>query len=172
MGMRSLQNDRGSAFVELALVVPLLCLVLIGAAELGRIAYYAIEVSDAARAGVAYGSLGSGTANAADMETAASASAPDVTLTFPAPSGGYTPCVCETINKLTGVTFTTPIRNCGDTDSTADVDCPASTVTGITKLQVNYVQLSTQAQVSTMFHYPGIPTSFTLHGYAKMRMIQ
>ena len=47
--------DRGSAFIELAIALPLISLVLIGAAELGRIAYFAIEVSDAARAGVAYG---------------------------------------------------------------------------------------------------------------------
>src|SRR5690242_2476713 len=102
---RILRNERGSALVELALVVPLLCLVFVGATELGRIAYYSIEVADAARAGVAYGSMGSGTANATDMENAATASAADMNnLTFPTPPDGtYTPCTCETVNTTTGV---------------------------------------------------------------------
>lgn len=173
---RNLRNERGSALVELALVVPLLCLVLIGAAELGRIAYYAIEVSDAARAGVAYGSQGSGTADANDMQTAATASAANITnLTFPTPPGGTdTPCSCETITTVSGssTVVSTPISVCGGTGSTAATQCPTSTVSGTTRVVVNYVQLSTQAKISTMFNYPGLPTSYTLNGYAKMRVIQ
>ncbi len=170
-----LRNERGSALVELALVVPLLCLVLIGAAEVGRMAYFDIEVADAARAGVAFGSAGTGTADFADMKTAAIASAPDITnLTFPAPpSGGtYTPCVCENINKTTGAVTSKPITTCGTTGSTASGDCPQVAPAGTSNVVVNYVQLWTQAQVNTIFRYPGLPTSITLNGYAKMRVIQ
>lgn len=170
-----LRKERGSALVELALVVPLLCLVLIGAAELGRIAYYSIEVADAARAGVAFGSASTGTADFTDMKTAATAAAPDISnLTFPSPPTGnsYTPCTCETINTSTGVIVSTAIAICGGTSSTAASQCPQNTAAGTTNVVANYVQLWTQAKISTMFNYPGLPTSYTLNGYAKMRVIQ
>src|ERR1035437_6327468 len=53
-GMRS---DTGQSLVELALMFPIFILLLVGAAEFGRLAYAAIEVSNAARAGASYGSL-------------------------------------------------------------------------------------------------------------------
>lgn len=172
MSERTLRNERGSALVELALVLPLLCLVLIGAAELGRMFYYAIEVSDAARAGVAYGSQGLIFANAADIETAATAAAPDIAnLTFPTPPDGtVAPCSCETITTgTTGTTVsTTQIPLCAPSIAAT---C-TSTTPGTTSIIINYVELSTQAQISTMFHYPGFPTSYTLHGFAKMRLVQ
>ncbi len=46
--------DNGQAFVELALVLPVFTLMLVGIAEVGRLAYASIEVNNAARAGVAY----------------------------------------------------------------------------------------------------------------------
>jgi Flp pilus assembly protein TadG len=166
---RDLHNDSGSAFVELALVAPLLMLMMIGAAELGRIAYFAIEVSNAARAAVAYGSQT--TSSASDftgMQNAAINDASSIaSLTFPSP-GMTNACVCQTA-IFGGATTTTAQGSCASISITT---CPTSTTTGVTKTIVEYVQASTQAQVSTMFHYPGIPRSFTLHGFAQMRVIQ
>ena len=166
---RNLHNDSGSAFVELALVTPLLLLMMIGAAELGRIAYFAIEVSNAARAAVAYGSQTTSTASDfTGMQNAAIKDASSIaSLTFPSP-GMTNACVCETANSG-GATTTTAQGSCA---SISIVTCPTSTATGVTNTIVEYVQASTQAQVSTMFHYPGIPRSFTLHGFAQMRVIQ
>lgn len=42
-------NEAGQALVELALAVPLLFMLLIGAVEFARVVYAAIEVSNAAR---------------------------------------------------------------------------------------------------------------------------
>lgn len=165
MRISTLRNDRGSAFVELALVLPILTLVLIGAAELGRMAYFAIEVSDAARAGVAYGAQGPTTAVDFDGITAAAKkSAVDV----PSLSATVTdPCVCENVNRTTGTVVITPILpSCAGQGTTVNTLCPPTL-----NIQVNYVQVSTTATVSTMFNYPGIPTSFTLSGFAKMRVL-
>ena len=52
---RNLREETGQALVELALVVPLFTVILFGAVEYGRLAYDAIEVTNAARAGAAYG---------------------------------------------------------------------------------------------------------------------
>lgn len=48
------RDQRGAAAAELALFLPLLVLVLLGAIDFGRFAYAAITVSNAARAGAAY----------------------------------------------------------------------------------------------------------------------
>lgn len=172
MRISSLRNDRGSAFVELALVLPILTLVLIGAAELGRMAYFAIEVSEAARAGVAYGAQGSTPAvDFAGITAAAKKSAADV------PSLSVTatdPCVCETVTSSTGTVVTTPLfDSCdGATAAAEQALCSPIAAAGTRNIVVNYVQVSTSATVSTMFNYPGIPSSFTLTGFAKMRVIQ
>ena len=168
--------DRGSAFIELAIALPLISLVLIGAAELGRIAYFAIEVSDAARAGVAYGaqrlayaedtgSLASGINDG--IAVAAMDDASDLSNMTTTSNDA---CVCESVTTSTGAITTTPISVCGGTSSTAATQCPPSTTSGVVTDVANYVQVNTAATVTTMFHYPGIPSSFTLHGFAAMRV--
>jgi TadE-like protein len=51
-------SERGQSLVEVALLTPLLLALLIGGIELGRYAYIAILVGNAARAGAAYGAQG------------------------------------------------------------------------------------------------------------------
>src|SRR5579863_9215241 len=55
--------QRGNAIVEFAILAPLLIVLTLGTIELGRYAYFAILVSNAAQAGAAYGSQNDGTAN-------------------------------------------------------------------------------------------------------------
>ena len=170
---RRLRGDRGSAFVELGLLAPLFVLMLIAGAEFGRMAYAAIEVSNAARAGVAYGAqnhatatqtgtIASGTNDAIDQTAVNEASnISDVTAT------SSTSCICQTVNTATGAVTTTSI-SCG----TAGTTCGESTTSGKVNIVVEYVQVNTQAQVKTMFRYPGIPRSFSLNGFAQMRVQQ
>ncbi|MGH9586702.1 MAG: TadE/TadG family type IV pilus assembly protein [Acidobacteriaceae bacterium] len=157
MWTRNLRNEQGSSLVELALTLPLLLIILIGSAELGRIAYASIEVTNAARAAVAFGSQNLGTASSPGgltaMKTAAALDASDLTsmgatlITVPTYS-----CACDTGSGAPAATA-----------------CDGSACTGTI---AHYVQATTSATVNTMFHYPGIPTSFTLHGYAEMRVIE
>jgi Flp pilus assembly protein TadG len=158
--------------VELALVLPLLCLVLIGSVELGRMAYAAIEVSNAARAAVAYGAQNLTTAKDSDgMAVAATADAANLTAmgaSLSPPSADHV-CVCDNGSSSPPTVNCTQLsQQCCPPGNTAA--CTGSgTYTGY---GVEYVFANTSATVSTMFHYPGIPTSFTLHGYAKMRVLQ
>jgi Flp pilus assembly protein TadG len=55
-------GQTGGALVETALTVPLFILLLLGAVEIGQVAYASIEVADAAKAAVAYGAQSGGTA--------------------------------------------------------------------------------------------------------------
>ena len=49
-------GEEGSALIELALSLPLLSIILLGAAEFARLAYASIEVANAAHAGAMYAS--------------------------------------------------------------------------------------------------------------------
>lgn len=148
---RGLHEDAGQALVELALVIPLLTLILVGAAEVGRIAYAAIEVNNAARAGVAYAAQTHATATASDptnmsyITLAATQEAPDVTgMTVTASDS----CICS---DGTSITCTTALTSCLS---------PAR--------NIETVQVNTTATIDTAFHFPGIPNSITLNGQAIM----
>jgi Flp pilus assembly protein TadG len=163
-------NRTGSALVEFALTAPLMMLMLIGAAEVGRIAYAAIEVSNAARAGVAYGSQSlTAAALTSNIQQAAKNEAPNITDLIVTVTDS---CVCETVTLSSGATTSTNITDCSGTASTAGTQCPASTNGTTVNNILQYVQVTTQGTVKTMFHYPGIPTSFTLNGFAQMRVVQ
>ncbi len=74
------KRESGQSLVELALCMPMLLVLLAGAVEFSRMAFAAIEVSNAAMAAVQYGAQDP--TNAADLtgiQTAASNDAPDVT---------------------------------------------------------------------------------------------
>lgn len=179
-----LRDNKGSALLELALTAPLLMFMTIGAAELGRICYIAIEVTGAARAGADYGaqnvSIAFAPAAIANIEQAAENEVPNLTLTFPAPPTQE--CVCETVNTDGTVSYSTGSGS--GNSSPSPVPCysngslvqefkTCNAVTSTSQQQVvEYVQVQPQATVKTMFHYPGIPASFTLSGTAEMRVLQ
>ena len=56
------RDNGGAALVELALTTPLFLIMILGETELGRMAYYGIEVENAARAGASYGAVNMGNA--------------------------------------------------------------------------------------------------------------
>jgi len=53
--LRLVRSQAGQALVELAFILPILVLLLVGVIEIGRYAYIAILVGNAARAGAAFG---------------------------------------------------------------------------------------------------------------------
>jgi Flp pilus assembly protein TadG len=147
----ALREMVGGALVELALVVPVFVALLLGAAEFARLAYASIEVSNAARAGVAYGSQSSTTASdISGMQTAATNDGANVT----------------------GLSATaTEFWACsGSTVPYTQLSSPP-TCTGTGNHLLNYVQVTTTATVNPLIHVPGLPTTFTLHGLAIMRVL-
>lgn len=154
---RSLAPDRGQALVEVALVIPIFTLLLVGIVEVGRLAYAAIEVNNAARAGAAYASQTHTTAaDSANIQLAATQDAPDVTSLTATPS--YS-CTCE---STTG-TMTSQDAGCTKTNLT---NCASPSRI------VLFVTVNTTAPINTAFHFPGIPTTVTMYGQATMRVVQ
>ncbi len=145
----ALRGSAGQALVELAMVVPLLALIFVGAAEVGRIAYAAIEVNNAARAGVAYACQSHITASdVANITLAAQTEAPDVS--------GMTVTVSNSCSCSSGTAIT-----CATT-----ANCPSP------YLILEAVQVNTTAKINTGFHFPGIPNTITLNGQAIMNTEQ
>jgi Flp pilus assembly protein TadG len=153
-------RDNGQAFVELALVLPLFTLLLVGIAEFGRLAYASIEINNAARAGVAYAAQTNTTAaDSTNITLAAKQDAANFVSSSLSATPAYS-CYCE---SSTGTM--TSFASCDK--SVANLTTCASP----SRIAV-FVQVNTSSQVATLFHFPGVGSTVTLQGQAIMRVQQ
>jgi Flp pilus assembly protein TadG len=147
-------GEAGAAIVETALVMPILILLLVGAVELARVAYAAIEVSNAAKAAVAYGAQGTTQLlDTTGIQTAATNDAGDLAATLtttPTVSG-----ICSSGASCTGANST-----CTNTDCATPGDHIEWT------LKVN-----TSATFNPLIHLAGLPTTFSLKGQAVQKVL-
>ena len=140
-------DESGQSLVEAALTISLLITVVVGAAEIARVAYAAIEVANAAHAGAQYGSQSGYTASdSTGIATAASREAAN--LTTLTTTSSYS-CVCSD----------------GNASTCANTDCTNTHIEQI--LTVN-----TQATINPLIHIPGLPTTYTLKGKAVQKCLQ
>ena len=141
-----LRGTCGQSLVETAMAVSLCSVLMLGAAEFGRLTYAGIEISDSARAGVEYGSQSLPTASdLPNMRIAAGLSAPDISnLTLTASS--Y--CKCAD----------------GTSSTCATSDCAGSRI-------ITYVQVVTSGSIDPLIYVPGLPKSYALTGKAVMRVV-
>jgi Flp pilus assembly protein TadG len=134
---------RAQSTVELALLLPLVALVMVAAADFARVYYMSTALVSAARAGVQYG---------AQSTTAASDTA------------GIKQAALNDASNLTGVTATAS-NFCQCPPSTSHVSCSSTCSAGMDM----YVQVNTSAAFQTLVNYPGIPSTVTLNESALMR---
>lgn len=143
------RREDAQSLVELAFLLPLFLVILLGSAEFARFAWASVLTSNAARAGASWGAISPG--NAADttgIEAAAAADGANLTgLTTATPTIS---CVCSNGNT---------IRRCVTSAlgvATALTDCPSpATIT-------NYVHVNTTSTISVFGH------SFTANGQSVM----
>lgn len=147
-------KDGGQSLLEFALMLPLMLLLFTGILEIGRVIYYTIAVNHGATAGAQYGAQSELTAqNAAAMQTQATSDAHVGGMMVSASSG----CTCDYGN---GTSCTYPIPGAG---TCAQISCPSGQV-------VECVQVTTQATIDPLFHFPGLPASYQANGQAVMRV--
>lgn len=161
------RDSRGAALVELAVTAPFFLLILMGAFELGRLAYYAIEVENAARTGATYGAVNVGNSTSPNIIQAAKDDAPNLTLAVTKGTG----CVCETLTTSTGAETFNPSSGTAACTPAFFASCSSENSTSIDN-PLGYVTVSTQATVNVLFHIPALPNSYTLHGYSQLRILQ
>ena len=146
--IRMFGRDSGQSILELALVAPLLIVILVGAAEFGRLAYAAVEVSNAASAGARYGAQNGATAS-------------DTT--------GISNAAANDAGNLTGLSTTSSI-SCICSDGTA-ASCTDNSACPTSNIEES-VTVNTTASFDPLIHLPGFPKTFTLTGQAIQKCLQ
>ena len=140
-------DEAGQSLVEAALSISLLIGIVVGAAEMARVAYAAIEVANAAHAGAQYGAQSGYTASdTTGIATAASREAAN--LTTLTTTSSYA-CSCSD----------------GSSSTCANTDCASSHL-------VQTLTVNTQVTINPVIHIPGLPTTYTLKGKAVQRCLQ
>ncbi len=144
---RRARTENGQALVELALSLPILVTIFVGAAEFARVVYASIEVSNAAMAGVQYGAQNPNTAgDTAGIQTAASNDAADISL---GPTSVSKACICSD----------------GSASTCLPTDCSTSNIETILTVQ-------TQTSFDPGIHLPGLSATYTLYGRAVQKVLQ
>ena len=143
---------RGQALIEFALIVPVLFLLFVGCLDFGRVFYNGMAVTHAARAGAQYGAQ----SNILSVD-----------------NPGITQAALAAAGDVQGVTVT-PAQCCqcatqsGCTGGSGTVDCITGTCTeGAPQL---FVQVTAQKTFTTLFPYPGIPSTTNLNRKATIRL--
>jgi Flp pilus assembly protein TadG len=150
LGFRLRAQD-GSSLIEFALVVALILTpLLLGMLEFGRVFFAKIEVTDAARAGVAYGSRN--LVSAADL------------------AGSQTAALNDAPDNISGTMTATAAMICECSDGTVMKCANAASTCSTPKHSMDYVQVNTQATIDPLFHVPGLPTKYTVTGHAIVRV--
>lgn len=142
-------EQSGQSIAEVAMLTPLVLLLLLGTIEIGRFAYYGIEVANAARAGVQYGAQSlADSKDASGIQLAAQNDA-------------------QNIPGL-GVTST---NHCACSDDPSDyLGCPVNPRNCASGHPLVFLEVNTTGTFQSIFHYPGLPPSLTIHGQAIMRV--
>lgn len=142
--LRLRYEEDGQSLIELVIVLPLLILLLYGAAEFGRLCYISTEVTNAAHAGAVYAAQNRATAsNTSVITTAANSDGAD----------------------LKGMTTTSQHLCAATYSATPTSDCSG-------KPAIEYIQVNTQVTVASLFHSYGFGGNYTLHGKAIERVRQ
>lgn len=134
------RREKGSAMLELALCIPLLGLMLVGAMDFSRAFYQSITLASAARAGASYGVSSSTAAN---------------------DSAGIQTRVLADTSDLTGVTVSSERTcSCNDTDTTG-TSCSTTTCPNGSAVRT-FLKVSASKQFTPMLTYVGMPGPFPM----------
>lgn len=152
--IKGIPNESGQALVETALVVPFLMVILVIEAVMVQAFYSAIEVANAAKAGVAYGSQNITTASdATGIGTAASMDAGNLSSTL------------TTTATLTGICSSgTACTGSNSTCTNTDCSTPGDHIE-------NILTVKTSATVTPFIHIPSQPATYTVRGSAVQKVI-
>ncbi len=154
---RARAGEAGQALVELALTMPLLIVILVGALEFGEVAFISIQLSNAAKAAAQYGAQSTTTAtDQAGMQAVAQS---EVTAVSPVTVAlGAPTCSCSSPDTAT------PSFSCTLAPPTS---CAAPSHI------VQTLSITVSGPFTPGFFVPGFShASFTLYGSAVQKRLQ
>ena len=148
---RVIRDERGQALVETSFSASFLLLLLLGATDLARGAYQAIEVANAAKAAAQYGAQNTASASStAAIQAAAASDAADI--------NGLSTSVAITGICSDGTACSGTAGACKATD------CSSSHIE-------NILTVNTSATYTPVLKVPGMPTNYTLSGQAVQKVL-
>jgi Flp pilus assembly protein TadG len=149
------QGERGSAAIELALVMCIFCpIALFGTSDLATISYDSIEISSAAHVGALYGMRSTTYASAtANIQAAAQAEAPDFGANLLVTPTIFYACS----NAISGTQYTTL--------ASANNAC-----TGAGNHSLEFIQVVATVTVPAPFQLPALATSYNMSGTSIMEV--
>jgi Flp pilus assembly protein TadG len=139
-----LHAEEGTSLLEIALILPVLVVLLLGIVDIGRYATLSIAVSNAARAGVQYGAQSLATAS--DSTGIQSAATGDANLNPQLQVSSALACYCS--------------------GSTCTGLCAAPNI------EIVYLTVNTTSTFTPLFNYPGLSLATSVNGKAEMRVAQ
>jgi TadE-like protein len=157
--------------LEFALMLPFLLLLVVGIVDIGRAIYFTIAVNNGAAAGAEFASQGRNSAGRTDQikQTAVCDAANGDTRQ-------HLWNACS--NGLLTTDHVTVTLGCRCADDTGGLSCdpmPSSTCgsslicdPGVSTIEC--VRVQTTATFSTLFNWPGLPSSYTANGNAVTRV--
>jgi Flp pilus assembly protein TadG len=149
-------DEAAQALVELSLILPLFFLLMIGAVELGRVAFAAIEISNAARAGAQYGAQSAFySQDTSGITATAQNDANDIYIINP---------TNFSVSSAIGYICSDGTAATSSGNNSASCSSPTATVEQI--LTVN-----TQVSFDPLFHIRGMASTFTLRGRSVQKVL-
>lgn len=160
--------SRGQSLVELAIAIPVLCLLLCAAIDVGRLAYMAITLNDAARAGAEYGAQSLVTASDnAGMQCTARQDGKDAASILGQSATGCSCVVGSASSQVPCGVSATSNTTCycpnGSQVKCGDGLCSDGT-------QSVYVTVTASATFSSLTRILPMPSSFAVSGTATRRV--
>lgn len=145
--LRRLRADEsGMAAAEIALVLPVFVLLLVGVYDLGSAIHYSMRVQTAAYAGTSYAIARGYNASGISSAVLNATNAPGITIV----AGPTQYCGCPSAGGVSAA-------GCG-------TSCPDGSVSG------RYVSVTARGTYTTLFDYPFIPAQFTFTEQATTRI--
>ena len=143
--MNFLRDESGNALVEFALILPLFCFIILGTVNYSLRIQQAMQITEAASAGAAYGILPGNQADLAGMRNAAVNAAPG----------------------LSGMTITaSQLWTC----TPGGTSVLSSSICSGYGTPIQYVQVQTSASVPALFAWPGVSAAMTVQQTATYRV--
>jgi len=143
---RAVDDVRGVAAIELAIIAPILAGMIVCTVDLGLGIYCKMRVQNAAQAGAQYAAINGFDSNGISNAVLSATNSPGL-LASPSPSQF---CGCAT--------------NAGITTAACGSSCPGGSLPG------SYVKVSAQNTYTTLLPYPLLPRSFTFAAQARVKI--
>lgn len=156
------RSDDGASLIELAIVLPLLAILVVGIIETGRWLTFGIQLSNAAHAGAQFAAQSEINAYQSTDVAAAACNDSQFSCTTSTPAPGNT--------AAPNTMFVTSSVSCTYSNGTTSTSCPTPSSSAVQRNM--YVQVSTAGTFKPLMNLPLMPNSVPMSASAIVQVGQ